>query len=349
MNKQRNLIRISGIVLLSLFLLLQIGCGKTTGENSKKEEVKVIPINVVKVKRETISQEKTFSGTLEGVEQSDIVAKISERITKINLKVNESVKNGKVIIQLDKTGPSSSYLQTQVNYINAKKDFERMDALYKGGAISQQQLDQAKASYEISKANFEAAASTVELSSPISGIITDIKYNVGDWVTPGNKLAVVANIKSMIIKLFVSETEMQMLKMGDKITIYSEREIAKAVTGRIVEISRSASSDARSFQVKASFNNTKDLFYKPGMFVNADVTLDSKKDVIVVPTEAIITSNQRNVVFRISDNRSFETEVKTGLNDENYTEILSGLNEGDTIAILGMNNLKDSTKISIVK
>ncbi len=311
--------------------------------------MKPISVNAAIVKKGSISQEKTFSGTLEGIEQASIIAKISERITDIKHKVNDYVKSGDVIFELDKSGSMSSYLQTQAAFVNAQKDYERMKALIEEGAVSQQRVDQAKTAYDVAKANFDAAKSTVELSTPINGIVTDIKYNVGDWVTPGSELGIVANINEMVIKFYVSEVEMQKIKIGEKVKIYSEFDKKNSVEGKVYEISRSASSDARAFQVKAKFQNSKNLWFKPGMFVSADVELNSLNDILTIPTSAITFSNDKDIVYVIKNNQAFPVEIKTGISNQNTTEVTSGLNEGDTIVTMGMNNLQDSSKVSIVK
>ena len=256
---------------------------------------------------------------------------------------------GEVIIKLDRSGATSNYLQTQANYENANKDYERMKALYKDGAISQQQLDQAKTAYEVAKANYDAAKSTIELESPVNGVVTDININVGDWVTPGMQLATIANINQMIIKFYVTEAEVAHINLGDKVNVYSEFNKEKTTIGTITEISRSASSETRSFQVKAKFNNTKNNWYKPGMFVNVDVTLASHKDVLLIPTKALVFVNDKNVVFKIIDKRAFSVDVATGLSNDNVTEITKGLDIGETIVTEGMNNLSDSTRVNIIE
>ncbi len=345
-------ITIAGLLNLSffIFLICANGCGSKSENNTvSKLQVKPIPVNVAIVQKGSISQEKTFSGTLEGIEQASIIAKISERITDIKYNVNDYVKKDDIIIELDKSGPTSSYLQTQAGFTNAQKDYERMKALIDEGAVSQQRVDQAKTAYDVAKANFDAAKSTVELTTPISGTVTDIKYNVGDWVTPGSELGIVANINEMVIKFYVSEIEMQKIKMGEQVKIYSEFDKTNFVKGKIFEISRSASSDARAFQVKAKFNNSKNLGFKPGMFVSVDVVLNSLNDVLVIPTPAITFTNNKNIVYIIKNNQAFPVEINVGITNQNNSEVTSGLSEGETIVTMGMNNLQDSSKVSIVK
>ncbi len=331
-----------------MVMLFMQGCGnKSEQQNAAVEEA--VPVEVTQVEKQTISENKTYSGTLEGVEQASIVSKIAERIIDIKVQVNSYVKKGQVLIQLDRSGATSNFLQAQANYENTKKNYERMKALYNDGAISQQQLDQAETAYEVAKANFDAANSTVDLESPINGRVTDMNANVGDWVTPGMQLSTVANIQQMILKFFVTEGEVAKINLNDSVKIYSEFNRERGVTGRISEISRSASSDARSFQVKAKFNNTKDNWYKPGMFVNVDITLASQQNVLVVPTQAVIFENNKNTIYKIINKKAIPVDVKIGLTNENLTEILNGLKEGDTVVTSGMNNLSDSTTVSIIK
>jgi multidrug efflux pump subunit AcrA (membrane-fusion protein) len=83
--------------------------------------------------------------------------------------------------------------------------------------------------------------------------------------------------------------------------------------------------------------------------VNVDITLASQKNVLVVPTGAVIFENDKNIVYKIVAKRAIPVDVKIGLTNENITEIAKGLEEGDTVVTAGMNNLSDSTKVSIIK
>jgi membrane fusion protein, multidrug efflux system len=337
-------------VILALGLVFVTGCkNKQNEELLKKNEAinQSVPVQVIQVGKKSLSDVRTYSGSLEGVEQANIVAKIGERVTAINAQVDQYVKEGQVIIKLDETGPSSQYLQAKANYDNAEKNLQRMKALLSAGAISQQQLDQTQTSYDVAKANFDAAKSTVFLTAPLNGVLTNINVNEGDWVNPGMTLATVAKIDEMIIKFYVNENEIGDLKVGNKVNVYSEFNSSIKVKGTITEVSRSASSDSRSFQVKAKFVNTKDHFFKPGMFVKINTVLSTTNDVIAIPNDAIMHTGDQDYVFVVNNGKSFQKNIKEGMTDNNYTEILSGLNVGDTLVEVGMNDLSNGTKVTI--
>ncbi len=333
---------------LTLFLL---GCGNKQKEEMLQKNEKlnqIVPVQVVTVGKKNISDQKTYSGSIEGIEQANIVSKIAERVISINSKVDQYISKGDTIIELDKTGPSSQYLQAEANYNIAKKNLERMKNLLQAGAISQQQLDQTQTAYDVAKANYEAAKSTVFLTSPINGVLTNVNVNEGDWVNPGMLMATVAKINKMLIKFYVSETEVQDFQLGSPVIIYSEFNPDKKVKGIITEIAKSASSDSRTFQIKAEFTNTKDNFYKPGMFVKVNAVLETLNDVVVVPNESIVHADQEEYVYIIKNNKANKKDIKTGISNGDFTEVKNGINVGDTLVYVGMNNLNNGTEVSIV-
>jgi len=119
-----------------LVAVILSGCGKPQGEQKQQSTAATIPVDVAVAHRQTLFVTKQFSGTIEGEEQANIVPKISERITAINVHVGESVKTGQVLVELDKSGATSQFFQAQAAFNNAEKTFERMKALYNDGAIS---------------------------------------------------------------------------------------------------------------------------------------------------------------------------------------------------------------------
>jgi len=349
--KRNALINKILILAAAIFSVLFFGCGKDeVGKKAENIELnEVVPVSVLKVDFKAVGSKKTYGGTLEGIKQSRLIAIISERIVSINSKVGDYVKEGEIVFQLDKTGPASQFLQAQANLNNVERELNRMKALFKEGAVAQQQVDQVQTAYDVAIANYNAAKSAVDLISPISGKITAVNVNPGDWVMPGTELGVVADISQMIIKFNVSEMEVQGFELGMPVYIYSEFNTDQKQKGRIIEINRSASIEARSFQVKAVFSNTKDSFYKPGMFVKADVLLKWKDKVLAVPTQSIMHQGDGDYVYVIQNNISLPKKIKTGLGDENVTEIVSGINKGEIVVTAGMNNLNDGSRVIIVE
>ncbi len=136
--------KLASILMLVVFILIIQACGekpKETNSTDKTKYTDTISVEAQQVGLKELALSKTFSGTLEGEDQANIIAKIPERITEIKVRVGDYVKAGAVIIELDKAGASSQFYQAQAAYLNAQKNFERMQNLLKVGAVSQQAFD----------------------------------------------------------------------------------------------------------------------------------------------------------------------------------------------------------------
>ncbi len=346
--------RLTSTIFLALSAVACIGCGSAEKERAAANAAtegnrQIVPVEIAVVQRKNMSATKGYSGTLEGEEQANIVAKISERITGINARVGQEVSAGQVMINLDKSGASSQYYQAEANFKNARKTLDRMKSLYDEGAISLQSLDGAQTAFDVASANFEAARSTVELTTPIPGVVTAINVSNGDLTVPGSVLATVAKIKRMKVIFNISENDVPNLALGQKVQVYSETRPDMVVAGQVIQLSKSADVRSRSFEVKAMFSNTRDGWFKPGMFCRAIVQLTPRRGAIAVPNAAIQSDGVTNRVFVVRGGRAFARVVQPGVTDGNDSEILQGLAEHDTVATIGVTTLRDSDFVSVVR
>ncbi len=345
--------KLNPFVYLTFFALSCLGCG-SSGKNQPHAGdgpsggSQVVPVEVALAQRKNLSVAKTYSGTLEGEEQANIVAKISERITGINAHVGQTIPAGQVMITLDKSGASSQYFQAQANFKNAEKTLDRMKSLYNEGAISLQSLDEVQTAFDVAKANFDAARSTVELTTPIPGVVTAVNVNNGDLAVPGSVLATVAKVNRMKVIFNISENDVPNVALGQKVQVYSETRPDAMVNGEIAQLSKSADVLSRSFEVKAIFSNTPDKWFKPGMFCRVNVQLTPRQGALVVPNAAIQSDGVTTRVFVVRDGRAFARAVQLGVTDGNESEVLRGLADRDTVATVGVTTVKDSGYVTVV-
>jgi RND family efflux transporter MFP subunit len=346
----RTRLKMIEAVLLVLSMILLQACGNTSEEKTGKDKtiyIDTITVEAAKVEVKELAVSKTFSGTLEGEEQANIYSKIPERIMEIKVKVGDFVKSGSVLFVLDKGGAASQFFQAQAVYLNSQKDLERFKTLFNEGAVSRQALDGAQTGYDIAKANFEAAKSTVELNAPISGIVTSLNVNVGELATPGFVMATIANTGRMKALFNAGESDVANIFVGQQAEIYSELFPEIKQSGKIVQLSRSADMQSRTFEMKALFQNTKENWFKPGMFCRVTVNFKTKNNVKTIPLAAVLTKDNSSGVFLINGDKVSFKKITTGISDKNSIEILSGISEGDNIVTLGMNNLKDGTVVRV--
>jgi membrane fusion protein (multidrug efflux system) len=348
-NLLRNLLILIQFAGLSTILIISQGCGNKSEKKIALEDIKdytdTVSVESEIVKTGELSVTKLFSGTLEGEEQANIIAKIPERIMKINPKVGDYVKAGDILFELDKGGAQSQFYQAQAAFLNAQKNFDRMQNLLKVGAVSQQSFDAVQTQYEVAKANFDAARSTVEITSPLSGIVATINVNIGDLANPQMPMATVANIGRMKAKFNVGELDVPSFFVGQSVEIYSEIKPDIVQTGKVFQLSKSANVQSRTFEMQAIFPNTSDRWFKPGMFCRVKANMKTQKNALTIPLAAVVKTSNADGVYTINGNQAHFQPIETGITDGKLVEIKSGLKEGDKIVTLGMSNLKNGTVV----
>ena len=337
-------------VLLFIAGLALQGCGgakKDIPSNPSSTSPRIVPIEAAPVVRSALSITKIYAGSLEGEEQANIVSKLPERITSIHVHVGEQVRAGQVLLELDKSGTSSQFYQAQASFRNAEKTLQRMKSLFGEGAISAQNLDGAQTSFDVASANFDAAKSAVELTTPIPGSVTAVNVIAGDLANPGVVLVTVANISRLRVTFSLNELDVPHIAVGNNVTIYSDAKPDLQEQGRVMSLSRSADERSRSFETKALFANTADHWFKPGMFVKVKLGIASLATVPVVPNEAIQADGMTNFLYVINGSRAMRRNVSIGISDGSRTEVLTGVSDHDSVATVGVNNLTDSAYVSV--
>jgi len=348
---QNILARSAGGLGIATFALLA-GCGSDKSESAEGNAVGAkitVPVEVAAVQKGTLSVARNYSATLEGQEQANIVPKISERIAGVHVKVGMTVPANRLMVTLDKAGASSQFYQAEASFRNAEKSLERMKSLYAEGAVSLQTLDAAQTAYDVARANYTGARSVVELTTPIAGVVTAVNASIGDLASPGVALATVAKIGRIKAIFNLNESDVTSLAIGQKVSITSEARPDLTMRGSIVQISRSADVRSRSFEVKAMFTNTPDRWFRPGMFAKVRLQVSSEAGILSVPNIAIQTDGITSKVFVVKDGRAYQRAVEIGMSDGERTAILKGVLPTDSVATVGLNNVRDSSYVIVAQ
>ncbi|NUN10279.1 MAG: efflux RND transporter periplasmic adaptor subunit [Ignavibacteriaceae bacterium] len=338
--------KILSLIVVSLIIFAGCGAKKTEDQPQEKSSgVDTIAVQTESVTEDVLTLRKTFIATLEGEEQANVVAKVPERIVAINARVGSPVQKGQMLIELNKSGAGSQYYQAQAAFLNAQKDLERMKSLFAEGAISQQMLDGVQTQFNIYKANFDAAKDAIELTAPISGIVTAITVNPGDLASPGMPLITIANISRMKAVVSIGEKDMADLYAGQTVKVYSELRPDFQVTGKISEISKSANVQSRSFEMKALFANSGDRWFKPGMFCNVESEKRSSAKSLVLPSTAVVLKGSETGTYVVNNGKASYRKIITGVTDGRFTEVVSGVSKGDKVVTTGAGSVYDGATV----
>ena len=315
----------------------------TTIEEIQKEKGK--PARVVKAGTAKLTDMRKFSGTIEGINQNSAICKMGDPIAKINVQVGSTVQKDQVIAEYLYTGDNTQYQQAQEQIAVLEKATERMRELHAKGGISQQDMDAQEMQLKVAKMNLETARRATLILAPEAGVVTEIKFKVGQTPGQGKAFATIAKLNKVILKLNVTSKDIGFFKKGSNATVKVADE---TFTGKVTLIPLAADPTTHFFPVEITFDNkAKKLL--PGMYVTAELEARQVEG-IVVPAEAIVYRNGINILWTVTpEGKALRKIVKIGVQTKNDVQVLEGLEGGETIMVEGQSKMNDGDKVLVVE
>ena len=174
------------------------------------------------------------------------------------------------------------------------------------------------------------------LTAPYDLVITGISVPTSKTKASSNNYIEVKRMDNLVVSLKVSESEISNINLDDEAEITLTADSSKKYTGKISKISSVAtySASGSTFPIEISLENDEENNIKIGMSVSCTINIEELKDVIAVPINAVQINGSKRYVVVVKDGKTEEVEVTTGLSDDEYVEIKSGLNGGETIQIV---------------
>ncbi|MBZ0264035.1 efflux RND transporter periplasmic adaptor subunit [bacterium] len=312
---------------------------------AKIQKQQGIPVVATKVGSGEVISVRRYYGSVRAGKQAVVASKVMDRISDILVEAGDQVVKGETVVKFD-----TSATQTQIGNLslaleNAEKDYNRMLNLYESGAISQQTLDQLKLNYEMTLRNYETAHRSVSLKAPMSGVVARIDFNEGSIAFPGDAIMTIVNNGSYEVIFDVTQEDRKMLTIGQTIEVSLDN--GRKIDGKISEVSYATGEMNRLFTVHAKIPGDDEIY--PGMLATIDVLIGEASDVLVVPVDAVLERNSRDVLIRVKNGIADVQNVQVGLRGEESVEVIEGVQAGDIIATYGHDDIQAGEKIKIVE
>lgn len=197
-------------------------------------------------------------------------------------------------------------------------------------------------SAEISMQNLQDTMNNYTITAPISGTIIEKDAKVGDAVKTGDTLCIVYDLSYLEMNINVDELQISSISVGQQVQITADAVPDKTYVGTVTRVSMKGTSNGgtTTYPVSIRIDDTDGL--RPGMNANAEIVVAEAKNALVVPNAAVVRGSYVLVTKDSPSAASADTAmeapegfvyvpVKTGVSDDDYTQIVSGIQEGDTI------------------
>ena len=201
-------------------------------------------------------------------------------------------------------------------------------------------------SREISMRNAEETLANYTITAPISGTVIQKNYQAGETVESGKDMCIIYDMAYLEMTINVDELDINQISVGQDVSVTADS-VDGVFNGKITRVSMVGKTDGGTTTYPVTVQVEEYGALRPGMNVNAEIVVEQATDSIAVPNAAIergdvvlVTTASPSAANAIADMPAPEgyvyVQVETGVSDENYTEITSGLQEGDIIGYVSM-------------
>lgn len=362
--------------------LISSGCGK--GEVA--EASPTVTVQVGAAENQTIERKVSAEATLYPLEQSAIVPKISAPVKKFYVEKGSKVHAGQLLAELENSDLLASQKESEGTLAQAEASYEQavqkaeqdrtlaketLDAaqklynarqeLYKQGAASAKDVDdanvaliQARNAYEASQkqldlkvaegqltaakghgAGVEASVSYSKIVSPIDGVVTDRPVYPGEMASNSGPIITVMNLSQIVARAHIDQQQASQLKVGDAATISMPGQPG-ALKGKVSLVSPALDPNSTTVEVWVQAPNPGDRL-KPGSNVQVQMVAQAVPHAIVIPAEALLTTSEgdSSVIILDTDNKPHKKKVKVGIRDGGEVQVTEGLQGGERVVTVG--------------
>lgn len=358
------------IILIIAFLVYWIYIKK---ENTAEEMQDMISVKVKKLARQDYVDNYTVMGSIKGAIENELRFELEGQLASYNYKEGARIKEGNVICSLDpkdamtKAEYAKSKYRSEVSaYNSAKEKYKVYEELFSMKALSESKLYEAKYEIESSESKVKASLSELELAqsnlaktnlqAPSDGILAEIIIKPGEYITTQDIVAKFISDKGTNFEVDVPEKDVHKLKIGQPVTITCDSYQGKTFEGKLIEIAPIVKERTRTSTVKIGVEN-KDGSLRSGMFGRGVILLKELKDVMLVPTDSIISLNDNAFLVPVvspdyktpGEGTVLLRPCQLGEELSGYTVILQGLQVGELVVIETQGQLSDGMKVKFLE
>jgi len=335
-----------GLLLSGVFLLV-VGCGKkhepraATGENLPPAAVRVQAIEAV---NQPAVEEVV--GTVQPKLQAVIEAKVNGRITRLPVRLGQSVKQGEVLVELATQEVQARLDQANAAFRQAELDFNRTENLRKQQAATQGEFDATQARYNVAKATVaeaEALSGYAKLLAPFDGVVARKLADEGDLAMPGKPLLELEGRAGLRLVADVPALLSGHVLPDAKLAVRVDT-LPDAMIGTVAEISPVADPASRTVRMKVDLPETAGL--RTGQFGRLSVPI-GEATFLFVPAPALVRRGQLEILFVAAAGKAQLRLVRAGRETPQGIEILAGLAPGESVVVEGAGNLRDGQPLQM--
>ncbi|OHB76639.1 MAG: hypothetical protein A2Z34_08075 [Planctomycetes bacterium RBG_16_59_8] len=349
--------------LLAMLALL-VNCAKKP-EQAKKPDARRAPkVATTVVATSPLRYEVESVGSIESDEVVSVAAGVPGVVTKVNFKEGETVTPDRVLCVIDETRYELEVSRARAerdragaNLTKATSDYDKKQLLFGKNYITEQEISGFKALMDSAKAELDRAEASLKLAeksrndssvrSPIGGVINSKNISTGEYARPESVVATLIDLSRLSVRFAIPEVDSGRVKKDMTVSFTTQVHGSALFHATIYWINQTADVKTRTVQCKAAIKENLAML-KPGYSTTVRIAVDQNDRAILVPAEAVISTEKGFILFVLEGKVARERPIKIGVRARNdQVEIRDGLKEQEILIVRGATALRDGMEVEV--
>ncbi len=350
-------------ILLGLAVYTLAGCGRPAEIETDALADRVPRVRAVTLAQETWTETIRTYGVFEAAEEVNLSVDFAATVRAVGFREGGRVSAGEPLLELDRgerqlllDRAARNVEQIQAQLDRARGTLRRAEDLFVADSISRQEYEQARAEVRGLTARYgEAVAARrlarrdlgeTTLASPVTGRVVRRRVEPGETVLPGQVLGVVQTADVMRVVTFVTEKEVNALRVGGPAEVTTPGVRGRLYPARVESVAAQAEAATGNFAVKLTVENDDGLL-RAGMTARVALEGLSYEQVLLIPAGATVDRGRRRVVYVVRDGAAREVEPVLAATLEDRLPVLAGLEAGEVLITAGLEDLVDGSRVEV--
>ncbi len=307
-------------------------------------------VTTVTAQQEEWSSAVSAIGTVTAVQGVTVSADLPGIVEKISFDSGRMVRKGDLLVKLDTSQEEAQLAAAESQRNLTRLNLDRMKGLHQSGVISQSDYDRSVAEAQQSDARVGEIRATIErktIRAPFSGLLGIRQVNLGQFLNGGAPIVPLQSLRPVYVNFAVPQREMGRLPAGTAVQLKPEGGSEVLAKGRITAVDSVVDPATRNVQIQATFDNA-DGRLRPGMFVEAQVTLGARQVVVALPASAVSYAPFGDSVFVVEGGKTVRQQfVKLGGTRGDQVAVVSGLKPGEEVVTSGVFKLRNGAAVQV--
>ncbi len=311
--------------------------------------VAAVPVEVITATRQSISSFIETNGTLEAENEVDVVARVSAPIVSIDVEEGDLVQAGQLLARLDDVETRVQMELAKVSVEETRQSYERAQQLHDEDLISPEEYERATSAYDSARAQLKAAEIQLqftEVRAPFAGRIVRRYIDRAEQVSVNTPLYRLSDFEPLLCPIQIPERDLPRVQLNQPAWLSVEAWPGERFGGKVLRISPVIDAATGTFKVTLELRHGGRL--RPGMFARVFVETETRENALVLPKAALSLESIGDTVYVAADGAASRREVELGFRQGDLVEILSGVDEGEQVVVVGQDGLSEGTPLQIL-